>query len=74
MSIVKYIESEDIVLDGVSRDWYRIESDDYPEYNNLYAITSENELIDSDGYPVNLTDFRGMVLSSLIYEKLAKRL
>lgn len=74
MSIVKYIESEDIVLDGVKRDWYRIESDDYPEYNSLYAITSENELIDSDGYPVNLTDFRGMVLSSLIHAKLAKRL
>ena len=74
MSIVKYIESEDIVLNGVKRDWYRIESDDYPEYNNLYAITSENELIDRNGYPINLTDFRGMVLSSLICMKLAKRL
>lgn len=69
MNKAVFINTEHIVLDGVKRVWFRVYSDDNPEYDTReYAVTSDGELLAYDGCPINQDDFEGIYVLGLIHK------
>lgn len=69
MNKAVFVDTEYIALDGVKRVWFRIYSDDNPEYSmREYALTSDGELLAYDGCYINQGDFEGIYVLGLIHK------
>ena len=66
MNIATYLSTEYNHHEGTGRTWFGIQSDENPEYEKEYAITSDGKLLDCDGCPLNPDDFEGIYVIGLI--------